>query len=217
VRAGRVKSTDKLPRIYGPNDPRAERGSRLGAVRARRTEEAAEAAQAAAETAVEEVEAGLTFVDFAGTAFPEAPTDGRAFTRTDLDGDMFSWDETRQKWLTVDTTEVTFTNGTTLLAGNSLRLFQGPAGSGTLGDKLLWDATLIAVRATRATSGADTRFDVRAATTIRHSHTLGAAAVTSNEPALDVDFSENEVVNVILFSDMAGGGTCTVIFKRRAS
>ncbi len=213
----RIKSTARMARIYGPDDPRSERNARLGAIRERRTEDAVAEVRAALAAAQEEPEPGLAFTDMCGTSFPEAPIDGQPFVRTDLDCDLFKWDETRQKWLSTVEAVPTFTNGTTLLSGFSLRLFQGPTGSGTLGYDLQWDCTLTDVVSTRATSGAATQFDIRAATTVRHSHTLGAGVVTAEEPALDVDFSAGEIVNVILASDMTGGGTCTVRLRRRAS
>jgi hypothetical protein len=217
MRAGRVKSTDKLPRIYGPNDPRAERGSRLGAVRARRTEEAAEAAQAAAETAVEEVEAGLTFADFAGTAFPEAPTDGRLFTRTDLDTDMFVWDETRQKWLGTSRIMAVFSAQTNVLTGAFFRLFQAPTTSSTVGFRMPYDATIVEVNSSRVTSGAAAQFDVRVAAGVVLSHTVGAGVVTADEEALDVDVAADDVINCVAGTDVSGGGHIAVIFRRRAS
>lgn len=151
--------------------------------------------------------------DFAGTAFPASPYGGQAFYRTEL-GDLFAY--TGAKWLSVRTTEATYTNGTTLSSGAVMRLFQGPNGTTALGYRLMWDATLVEVIASRATSGASTAYGIRAGSTAKITHTLGAGVVTSNE-ATDVDFSANDVVNILMGSDMTGGGTCTAIFRRRAS
>jgi hypothetical protein len=217
VTTRRIKSTEKLPRVYMPGDPRAERGSRLGAVRTRRAEEAAVAAQAAAEEATEATSTGLVFEDFYGTSFPAAPTNGRLFVRTDLDHDLFVWDSTREKWLSARTIVPTFTNGTTLAATNVMRLFQGPAGTSTLGFRMPWDATIIEVVGTRATSGSATQLDVRTGTTVVHSHTIGSGVVTATETAVDVDVAADDIVNVLVNSDLTGGGTISVVMRRRAS
>jgi hypothetical protein len=213
----KARSTDKLARAYSPEDPRYERNARLGGMRAREQATAVAAATEAAAQAQGAVADAFDLTDLVGTSFPEGPVAGRPFCRSDLGNEWFIWNETTQKWLGTMTASPSYTNGTTLTSGNNLRLFQGPAGSGTLGYRLEWDCTLVSVVASRGTSGAATQYDIRAATTVRKSHTLGAGVVTSNESSLNIDFSANEVVNVILASDMTGGGTITCIFRRRAT
>jgi hypothetical protein len=155
-------------------------------------------------------------VSAAGATFPTDPDDGATFYRTDL-SDLFAYDATRAKWLSVRTHSASFTNGTTLASGNQLRLFQGPTGTTSLGDRLRWDATLVEVSASRATSGVATLYGIQAGAAAKHTHTLGAGVVTSDESGINVDFAADDVVNVLLAADMTGGGTCTCTFRRRAS
>jgi hypothetical protein len=86
-----------------------------------------------------------------------------------------------------------------------------------VGFRMPWDATLVEANSTRVTSGSATQLDVRAAGVVKHSHSVGAGVVTADEEAIDVDFSADDIVNVVANTDLTGGGHIAVWFRRRAS
>jgi hypothetical protein len=212
----KIKSTDRLPRVYGGDDPRLGKLSRIGAVRQRRTEEAAQAAQAAAQEAVDIAEAVVVPLSI-GSSFPPAPEDGHLHVRSDLDYDLFVWDATRRKWLGTAKIMAVFSAQTNVLTGAFFRLFQAPTTSSTMGFRMPYDATIVEVNSSRVTSGADARFDVRVAAGVVLSHTVGSGVVTADDDGLDVDVSADDVINCVAGTDVLGGGHIAVIFRRRAS
>lgn len=154
--------------------------------------------------------------DPAGATFPDDPYDGQTFYRTDL-SDLFAWDDTRGKWLSVRTTMAVFSAQTLVAAGAALRLFQAPTSSATVGFRMSWDATLVEANSTRVTSGSATQLDVRAAAVVKHSHSVGAGVVTADEQGINVDFAADDIVNVVANTDLTGGGHIALWFRRRAA
>lgn len=223
-------------RIYtGLNDPRADRNARLqtagldlgagferddkGRLQLRVSDPLIQSADgrytvstAPTQTAAQAVGSVVTV----GPDFPADPDVGHVHVSTSLGYDVFVWNGTQSKWLTVRTDPVAFTNQTTVAVGGFLRLYQSPFTTSALGYRLKWNATLVEATAWKDNVLTAPSIDVYSGASLKYQHTIAAGDNESKATDLAVDFDESANINVKISANaLTSGGGIALTFRRR--
>ena len=153
---------------------------------------------------------GFTFTDgggiLSGSTFPSSPEGGTIFYRTDLE-QLYHYDDSRSKWLTVTTSLYNCGRGT-IQKNVSAYMYVGTAAqSSTEGFYMKQNGTIIAVSIDNGnTMGSNRLIEVRVnnSTTNRVQMTMTTGTKSVSTDTANQDFSEGDIMQVI---GVSNGGT----------